>query len=69
MFLVTLCLLTLSEFVDLVRIPVVQWIEVNFKNEILERNIYIFFDRARQQIFRYRLKRLSSSSDRSMGCM
>jgi len=43
MFLVTLCLLTLSEFVDLVRIPVVQWIEVNFKNEILERNIYIFF--------------------------
>jgi len=40
MFLVTLCLLTLSEFVDLVRIPVVHWTEVNFKNEILERNFF-----------------------------
>jgi uncharacterized membrane protein (DUF106 family) len=60
--------LTLSVFVDLVRIPVVHWTEVNFfKSEILERNNS--FDRARQRISRYRLKRLSNSSDRSMGCM
>jgi len=60
--------LTLSVFVDLVRIPVVHWTEANFLKMRFWKEIF-FFDRARQQISRYRLKRLSNSSDRSMGCM
>jgi hypothetical protein len=62
-------LLTLSVFVDLVRIPVVHGTEVHFLKMRFWKEIFFFFGRARQQISRYRLRRLSSSSDRSMGCM
>jgi methylphosphotriester-DNA--protein-cysteine methyltransferase len=59
MFLVTLGFLALPAFIYIVRITGVYCTEVNFL-KVKFRKETLFFDRARQQISRYRLKRLSS---------